>query len=217
MAPTVSFVIFDMDDVLYDYRHPVRLKLLEELTGRPAAEIDRDVWGGPEEDRAEAGDPATAEGYLEQFACLLGYPIDFDTWADIRKRMLSPRQDVLDMVRQLQGQTDLALLTNNGMLLKKALPICAPEAVEIFAEKSHVSADFGTRKPDPAIYRRICEKYGHAPSESLFFDDKQENIDGALKAGLRAHLFENASGFLRSLKAHGFVIEDTQHKGALTS
>ena len=85
----IKFVIFDMDQVLYDYEHPVRLRLLEELTGRPAAEIDAAVWGGPQEAAAEAGYPATAEGYLAQFADLLGYPIDFDTWCDIRRQMIA--------------------------------------------------------------------------------------------------------------------------------
>ena len=45
----------------------VRLSLLENLTGRPAAEIDAAVWGGPHEDMAEAGNPETAAGYLAQY------------------------------------------------------------------------------------------------------------------------------------------------------
>ena len=210
----IRFVIFDLDDVLYDFDHPLRLSLLEELTGRPAAEIDRDVWGGPEEDLAETGFPATAQGYLQQFANLLKYPIDYATWVDIRTRMLRPRPQVLDMVRQLKTQADIALLTNNGMLLKKALPVCSPEAVEIFGEKSHVSADFGARKPDPVVYERICERYGYAPSKCLFVDDKPENIEGAEKAGLHGHLFVDADGLLRSLKAHGFEMADIQSESA---
>lgn len=72
--PQIRFVIFDMDEVLYDYDHQIRLGLLEKLTGRPAHEIDAAVWGGPHESRAEAGLPATPEGYLAQYAQLLGYP-----------------------------------------------------------------------------------------------------------------------------------------------
>nr|WP_319386052.1 hypothetical protein [uncultured Roseibium sp.] len=60
----IRFVIFDMDEVLYDYDHQIRLVLLEKLTGRPAHDIDVAVWGGPHESRAEAGSPATPEGYL---------------------------------------------------------------------------------------------------------------------------------------------------------
>lgn len=213
--PEIRFVIFDLDDVLYDFDHPLRLALLEELTGRPAADIDRDVWGGPEEDLAETGVPATAEGYLQQFGDLLKYPIDYETWVDIRTRMLRPRPQVLDMVRQLKAQADIALLTNNGMLLKKALPVCSPEAVELFGEKSHVSADYGARKPDPVVYQRICDHYGYAPSQCFFVDDKPENIEGAEQAGLKAHLFVDADGLLRSLKALGFKMADIQSESAV--
>ncbi|WP_246542177.1 HAD-IA family hydrolase [Roseibium polysiphoniae] len=199
-----TFAIFDMDQVLYDYEHSVRLELLEKLTGRPQADIDASVWGGPHENLAEAGSPDTAEGYLAQFAKLLGYPIDFDTWADIRRQMMRPREDVLEIVRDLREQAELALLTNNGLLLKQALPVCAPEAVEIFGERAHVSADFQARKPDSAVFLRMCERYGHAPHATIFVDDREDNVEGAQDAGLTAHLYERPSGLLRFLKDAGF-------------
>lgn len=201
----IRFVIFDMDQVLYDYEHPVRLKLLEDLTGRPAAEIDAAVWGGPHEPAAEAGSPATAQAYLAQFAELLGYPIDFDTWCDIRRRMMRARPGVLDLVRRLRATADVALLTNNGMMLKAALPVCAPEMIEIFGEKAHVSAEFGLRKPAPDIYRRLCARYGHAPEESAFVDDKPENVIGAEQAGLTGHVYTTVDSFRAFLARHDLI------------
>ena len=192
--PEIKFVIFDMDQVLYDYDHQVRLRLLEDLTGRPAAEIDQAVWGGPHENEAEAGNPDTAEGYLAQYARLLGYPIDFNTWADIRRQMMRVRPEVLDLVRRLRQSADVAMLTNNGMMLKAALPVCAPEMVEIFGDKAHVSAEFKFRKPDPLVYRLICEKYGHRPDQSAFVDDKAENVTGAEEAGLSGHVYTSVEG-----------------------
>ncbi len=185
----IRFVIFDMNEVLYDWDPGLRLRLLEDLTGRPAAEIDEAVWGGPHEAEAEAGSPDTAEGYLEQFGRLLGYPIDFDTWTDIHRRMMRPRTDVLDLVRRVKKRAEVAMLTNNGMMLKAALPVCAPEMIGIFGEKAHVSAEFKVRKPDPLIYKRICAKYGYAPRNSAFVDDKAENVAGAEAAGLSGHVY----------------------------
>jgi len=202
---TVRFVIFDLNDVLYDVDTKVRLRLLEDLTGRPAAEIDAAVWGGPHENEAEAGRPATAEAYLDQFARLLGYPIDFDTWADIHRRMMRPRQEVLDLVRQVKRKADVAMLTNNGMLLKASLPVCAPEVIAIFGDKAHVSAEFGVRKPDPLVYERVCARYGHAPGESAFVDDKAENVQDAELAGLTGHLYTGLEGFRGFLAQHGLL------------
>ncbi|MES0880167.1 HAD family hydrolase [Roseibium sp. SCP14] len=203
--PDIKFVIFDMDQVLYDYEHQVRLQLLQDLTGRPAAEIDEAVWGGPHENEAEAGNPDTAEGYLAQYGRLLGYPIDFDTWADIRRRMMRARPDVLDLVRRLKQKADVAMLTNNGMMLKASLPVCAPEMIEIFGEKAHVSAEFKVRKPDPDIYRLICEKYGYPTSASAFIDDRAENVAGAEEAGLSGHVFTDTETFRSYLKKHDLL------------
>ncbi|MCX2723831.1 HAD family hydrolase [Roseibium salinum] len=201
----IKFVIFDLNDVLYDADPEIRLELLEDLTGRPAAEIDAAVWGGPHEEEAEAGNPGTSEGYLAQFAGLLGYPIDFETWAEIHRRMLRPRPDVLNLARETGKRADIAMLTNNGMLLKAALPVCAPEIIEIFGDNAHVSAEFKVRKPDPLVYRRICEAYGHSPERSAFIDDKEENVTGAQEAGLHGHLYTSPEDLRDFLRSHGLI------------
>ena len=41
-------------------------------------------------------------------------------------------------------------------------------------------------KPDPAIYRLLCERYGLEPSECLFVDDNADNCEGARAAGMPA-------------------------------
>ena len=41
-------------------------------------------------------------------------------------------------------------------------------------------------KPDEAIYKALCDKYNLDKSESIFFDDREENVDGAMKFGIKA-------------------------------
>lgn len=200
----IKFIIFDMDDVFYDYDHQIRLSLLEDLTGRPAAEIDKAVWGGPHEAAAEAGSPSTGEEYLKQYGEMLGYPIDFKTWAGIRRQMMRGREQMFRLAKELKHQADLALLTNNGMMLKAALPDCAPEMIEIFCDKAHVSAEFKARKPDPVVYARLCSQYGHLPEQSLFIDDKLENVEGAKKAGLVGYHFQSVAALEDYLRGVDF-------------
>lgn len=45
-------------------------------------------------------------------------------------------------------------------------------------------------KPDEAIYRLLCERYQLVPEECLFVDDRQVNVDAAVKVGMQAVLFE---------------------------
>jgi FMN phosphatase YigB (HAD superfamily) len=44
-------------------------------------------------------------------------------------------------------------------------------------------------KPDPAIYRYTLEKLGVRPEETLFIDDRQENVEAATALGMKALLF----------------------------
>jgi putative hydrolase of the HAD superfamily len=54
------------------------------------------------------------------------------------------------------------------------------------------SCEFGTTKPDPAIYRHCLDALGCEPSRTLFFDDRPNNVEAALDLGMEAHIFESA-------------------------
>lgn len=56
---------------------------------------------------------------------------------------------------------------------------------------AYVSHAQGFIKPDPRSYRRVEELFNLDPAKILFVDDRQENIDGALKAGWHAEVIES--------------------------
>ena len=65
-----------------------------------------------------------------------------------------------------------------------------------------VSADVGLVKPDPAIFRLACERFGIIPSESAFIDDTPINAEAAHYVGMRAFVFNDDVDALRAqLKA----------------
>jgi putative hydrolase of the HAD superfamily len=51
------------------------------------------------------------------------------------------------------------------------------------------SYQLGIAKPDPAIYRYALEKLGTRPAETLFVDDKAENVDAAIALGMKGLIF----------------------------
>ena len=63
-----------------------------------------------------------------------------------------------------------------------------------FFEKVYLSHEMGIRKPNPEIFRRVCEEQKLKPEETLFIDDSIQHIEGAEKAGLKTFfLHKNAS------------------------
>jgi len=63
-----------------------------------------------------------------------------------------------------------------------------------------ISSEEHLIKPDVAIYQRLCEKYDLRPEECVFADDKVVNVVGAISAGMKAIIFQNAKQYKRELE-----------------
>ncbi len=61
------------------------------------------------------------------------------------------------------------------------------------------SSALGVRKPEPEAFRLVAERMGTAPESILFFDDTQENVDGAQAAGLQAVHIDPAGDVARTI------------------
>ena len=46
-------------------------------------------------------------------------------------------------------------------------------------------------KPEKEIYEYICETYGLKPEESVFLDDRKDNVEAARNMGMHGIVFEN--------------------------
>ena len=51
------------------------------------------------------------------------------------------------------------------------------------------SAVAGYVKPSREIYDHLCDKFALNPDETLFVDDRAENIEGAINSGWHGLLF----------------------------
>lgn len=70
------------------------------------------------------------------------------------------------------------------------------------------SAVCGLQKPDPAIFCYACERFGIAPFETLFVDDRAENVHAAEACGLQGYVFDGDAAALRQYLHHFSAIGD---------
>jgi 2-haloacid dehalogenase len=68
-----------------------------------------------------------------------------------------------------------------------------------------VSGEEGVIKPDPEIFRRVAERFGVEPGETLFIDDSERNVVGAREAGFQAHRFVDAPTLEQALVDLGLL------------
>lgn len=67
------------------------------------------------------------------------------------------------------------------------------------------SCEHGCAKPDETIYRSCLEALSCEPSRALFFDDRPQNVEGAKRVGMDAHVFESANQ-ARAVVASGIAL-----------
>ena len=197
-----ALVLFDLDDVLCRYDRARRIRMLAAMAGLSPAEVERRIWGDGFEGAADAG-VLDANAYLGGFSARLGIAMSRESWAHARRAGMTPWPDALELVARVKTQVPVAVLSNNGFLFAQTLDILFPELIPLFGERLFVSAAYGTKKPDPAIYARVLADLGATPAETLFVDDKPWNVRGAQAAGLNGHVFGGVADLGHWLEAEG--------------
>jgi FMN phosphatase YigB (HAD superfamily) len=202
MPAPLDLVVFDMDQVLCRYDRPRRLARLAEFSGRTPEEIFAAIWQSGFEAASEAG-ACDAASYLAGFGERLSYPLSRPQWVEARRVSMTPCPDMLALAGTIKHTVPVAVLTNNGFLTKETIAELFPELPPLFGANLTFSAEFGARKPDPEVYRRLIARLGVAPHAALMIDDDAGNIEGARAAGLHGHVFDGIAGLRNRLAAFG--------------
>ena len=100
-------------------------------------------------------------------------------------------QERLDFLMELKQRRRIFLLSNTNDIhmdaVRRALEkTTGHKRLEDYFERVYLSCEMGLRKPDPAIFLRVCSEQGLDPAATLFIDDSPQHVEGAKAAGLQA-------------------------------
>jgi putative hydrolase of the HAD superfamily len=98
-----------------------------------------------------------------------------------------PLPGIEPLVREIAGRWPLTLFSNTN---PAHVAHFRPRYERLLSHFTRIvtSCDIGRRKPEPEAFARLAELAGVAPGRLAFFDDLEENVAGARRAGLQAHL-----------------------------
>jgi len=147
--------------------------------------------------------------YWRKFAAQAGVKIAADTIEQARQLDLELWSHINDAmilwVQQLHAAGfKTAILSNMPADM-------ATHMRENFAWISHFdqqifSGEVRSVKPEPQIYQHCIEVLGVQPSEALFIDDREVNLEQARAAGIRGICFQSVEQLRKELQALGFTI-----------
>ncbi len=184
----MDFYFFDLDKTLYAYDFRKRLPALARLTGASQYHLARTWWADGYEARAEVGEWATADDYLDQFALVTGTRrLSLTEWGDARALAMTRIDASVQSLRRAATLGTACLLTNNPPATLAALPRLVPDVVEVVRDTLLASCLLGARKPDPEVYERALARVGATADRAFLADDSAANVDAARAAGWTAH------------------------------
>lgn len=125
-----------------------------------------------------------------------------DDWRD----MLTTKRDTVRLMEELK---------NAGYPLYYLSDI-SQDVLDIFRRRKSfmplfsggaASCEEQLLKPDPAFFRVLLERYHLQPSETVFIDDRKENIDAANALGMTAIPFRDSKDLRQTLLFLGFPLK----------
>ena len=126
-------------------------------------------------------------------------------WLKIRKETSSINEEVKNLIIKLNKDFIIGMLTNSTILNEKAS--ARKNILNLFnKDLSIFSFEVGFMKPEEEIYKILIEKLKAKeikPEETIFIDDKEENLFPAKKLGVKTILFKNANQLKKELNNLG--------------
>ena len=183
-------LVFDMGNVLMEY-HPLLPCLRHAQNEEDARAILEALFRAPEwEEKLDAcliSEPEMLKIAQDRLPTPELGEVCARVFADYHEDSLFPVAGMDALLRSLHRRGfHLYLLSNVGERIhqyKHRLP-----GYDLF-DGLLFSGDEYIKKPDPAIFRLLLERFGLKAEESLFVDDRKINLDAALSLGMEAYEF----------------------------
>lgn len=204
MRPRIRQLLFDFDGVLARYDHPRRLGSLAGHAGCDPGHVHAALSGSGLDTEYDSGLVDTVT-YLRRLGDALGRPIDEDAWMAARLAATAADTHAIACVASLDAALPLAVLTNNGPLMERAIPGIIAPVSHRFEGRILASGSLGVRKPDPGAFLAALDRLGWDAGGTLFLDDRFANVRGARSAGLHADTAGDARALRRVLRRYGLA------------
>jgi len=197
----IRALLFDLGNVLIDIDFYRCARLWADRSGVPAETL-ASRFRIDEAYRAFECGRMPPSAYYESLRRQLGIDLTDDEmrtgWQAIIR---DEKPGIRDCLHTLACQYPLYVLTNTNAEHESVWGETHQTLLSLFQEL-FVSSRMGCRKPDVATYQKVAHTIGLPCSRIMFFDDAEENIRGAVKAGMPAIQVRNVDTIAEWIGQH---------------
>ena len=192
----IKNVIFDMGQVLVKFDPQYFIERAGITDPEDIKTIDREVYKSLDWARMDRGSLTEAEGLRNMCARLPERLHEAARKLTLEwERPILPIDGMAGIIKELHENGYKIYLLSNASYRQIEYWHKIPGS-EYFDGRV-VSADEKLVKPQPEIYKLICDRYNLVPGECVFIDDSQLNCEGAYYSGLETIVFHLDAAELR--------------------
>jgi HAD superfamily hydrolase (TIGR01509 family) len=147
-----------------------------------------------------SGIMSSIDGFLERVG---GQPVSSAVLTDIWNACLRPRSQVVELIRLGAEQAETGVLSDTDLIHADYIQRTAGffDVVKAWT----FSFEVGKRKPHPSIYIEALARLGADPKQTLFIDDRIENVNGARAIGMDSVLYRDTEELRTQLQRRGLL------------
>lgn len=212
MPAKPAFFYFDLGNVLLSFSHERMCSQMAEVAGVSPELVRHALFEAKGSSRSvqwrfERGDLNVLAVY-DHFCETLGVEPNRDELFAAGRDIFEVIEESVAIIEQLAATGHrLGIMSNTNPLDWEFVTSGRYPFLNNAFEKYVLSFEVRAMKPEAAIYEHAAQLAGAEPGQVFFTDDRQENVDGALAAGLDATLFTTPAKLCEDLAARGVLVQ----------
>ena len=199
-------IIFDLGGVMVDF--DPKTYLVDRFCNAEVEEkVSRITFESDEWKQLDAGLITRSEANLTMLAHAkeLGCAFEVQGVLDDWTHILRPRRRMQELVQKLKAHGYCVYYLSN--IPEDVLDLLMKRDFNGLFDGGVPSCEIHINKPDPRIYQALLEKYHLKASESIFIDDRLDNVQAAFRLGFAGiQMKESVGTLVRSLATCGVVL-----------
>src|SRR3990172_3084897 len=199
----IRLIISDFGGVICTFDYRIFCQRLAGRTGRTTDQVFAAAFGDRLQREFETGrlsGPAYHRAVMDRLGADVPYEEFFPMYGDIFTEIPA----TCDLLRRLHARYLLYLLSDTNEIhfgyVRETVGI-----LRVFRE-CIVSYQVGAMKPDPRIYGEALRRSGLPATACVFVDDRPANVEGAVRVGMHALLFQSAEQCAAELTRLGVAV-----------